>query len=70
MLMLDFILSSILKTCATLHALDTNVLIAVRIVESLKKFLISMRINEIDFINIYQNDSKYCKTIHFKYKQQ
>lgn len=60
-LMLDPILSSILKINAFLQSSNINLLTALEIIESLKKFLVSMRNTEEDFTDIYHKTVQMCK---------
>jgi len=52
-LLLDPILSSILKISAFLQSSDINLLTAVEINESLKRLLVSMKNTEENFTDIY-----------------
>jgi len=69
MLMLDPILSSILKTSAFLQSPNINLLTAVEIVESLKKLLVSMRNTEDDFTDIYHKTIQMCKNYDIEIPQ-
>jgi len=69
MLMLDPILSSILKTSAFLQSSDINLLTALEIIESLKKFLVSMRNTEEDFTDIYHKTVQMCKNYDIEIPQ-
>ncbi|CAI6371179.1 unnamed protein product [Macrosiphum euphorbiae] len=69
MLMLDPILSSILKTSVFLQSPNINLLTAVEIVESLKKLLVSMRNTEDDFTDIYHKTIQMCKNYDIEIPQ-
>lgn len=69
MMMIDPILSSILKTSAFLQSSNINLLMAVEIIELLKKFLVSMRNTEEDFTDIYHKTVQMCKNYDIEIPQ-